>query len=80
VVQRHLHRLLSELLREHLQRHRGATGSDADLAAEFYTGAALAMLTWWVDHNFRPSPQQVAGTYQRLAARGLAAVSAAGPR
>jgi AcrR family transcriptional regulator len=75
IVHRHLHLLIGGLLREHLRPHLTAAGSDlpVHVVAEFYTSAALGLLTWWVDHNFRPGPAQMAHIYQRLAAPGILA-------
>lgn len=74
-MQRHLHRLVSDLLRDHLRPHIEAAGSDlpVDIAAAFYTAAVLGLLTWWVDQDFRPGPAALASIYQRLAAPGLLA-------
>ncbi|MFG2053305.1 TetR/AcrR family transcriptional regulator [Micromonospora sp. NPDC048930] len=73
VAQRHLYRLVSDLLRDHLRQHIEAARSDlpVEVAAAFYTSAALGLLTWWVDQDFRPGPAALAGIYQRLAAPGL---------
>ena len=75
IVYRHLRQLIGDLLREHLWPHLDAAGSDlpVDVVAEFFTSAALGLLTWWVDHDFRPGPGQLAHLYQRLAAPGLLA-------
>ena len=75
VVYRHLRHLIGDLLREHLRPHLSAAGSDlpVDVVAEFYTSAALGLLTWWVDHDFRPDPARLAHNYQQLAAPGLLA-------
>jgi AcrR family transcriptional regulator len=75
IVHRHLHHLVGDLLREHLRPHLDAAGSDlsVDVVAEFYTSAALGLLTWWVDHNFRPGPARMAHIYHRLAAPGVLA-------
>lgn len=74
-MQRHLHRLVSDLLRDHLRPHIEAAGSDlpVDIAAAFYTAAVLGLLTWWVDQDFQPGPAALAGIYQQLAAPGLLA-------
>jgi AcrR family transcriptional regulator len=79
IVHRHLHRVIGDLLREHLRPHLSAAGSDlpVDVVAEFYTSAALGLLTWWVDRDFRPGPTHIAHMYQRLAAPGL--LAAIGP-
>ncbi|MFU8850435.1 TetR/AcrR family transcriptional regulator [Micromonospora sp. SL1-18] len=73
VAQRHLYRLVSDLLRDHLRPHIEAAGSDlpVDIAAAFYTSALLGLLAWWVDQDFRPGPAALASVYQRLAAPGL---------
>jgi AcrR family transcriptional regulator len=79
VVHRHLHRLIGDLLREHLRPHLAAVGSDlpVDVVAEFYTSAALGLLIWWVNHDYPHSPAELAGMYQRLAAPGI--LAALGP-
>jgi len=42
----------------------------ADVAAEFYTSAALGLLVWWIDHEFRNGPAWLTATYRTLAAPG----------
>lgn len=81
LVQRYLHRLVGDLLRGHLRPHLEGTGSDLplDVVAEFYTSAALGLLAWWVNQEFRYEPARLARMYQRLAASGLSgALSPAG--
>jgi AcrR family transcriptional regulator len=75
IVHRHLHHLIGALLRDHLRPHLSAARSDlpVDVVAEFYTSAALGLLTWWIDHDFRPDPASLAHLYQRLAAPGILA-------
>jgi AcrR family transcriptional regulator len=75
VVHRHLHRLIAGLLREHLQPHLAAAGSDlpVDVVAEFATSAALGLLIWWVNHDYPHKPARLAEMYQRLAAPGILA-------
>jgi AcrR family transcriptional regulator len=69
VVQRHLRWLIGDLLREHLRPE--FSGSDtkvpADIAAEFYTSAALGLLVWWIAHDFCNGPTWLAATYRALA-------------
>jgi AcrR family transcriptional regulator len=81
LVHRHLHRLLGDLVREHLRPHLAAAGEDlpVDVVAEFYTSAVLGLLVWWVDHDFRYGPGRLTGMYRRLAEPGvLAALSRPG--
>ena len=72
LVQRYLRRLIGDLLRKHLRpQFTGAgTGVPADVAAEFYTAAALGLLVWWIDHEFRNGPTWLTATYRTLAAPG----------
>jgi AcrR family transcriptional regulator len=73
LVFRHLHGLVADLMRGHLRPHLAAAGSDlpVEVVAEFYTSAALGLLTWWVDEDFRYEPTRLARMYQRLAATGV---------
>jgi AcrR family transcriptional regulator len=73
VVHRYLHRLVGDLLLEHLRPWLAATGSDLppDVAAEFYTAAALGLLTWWIDHDFCEGPDWLTGVYRDLSVTGL---------
>jgi AcrR family transcriptional regulator len=72
LVQRYLRRLIGDLLRKYLrpQFTRAGTGVPADVAAEFYTSAALGLLVWWIDHEFRNGPAWLTATYRTLAAPG----------
>jgi AcrR family transcriptional regulator len=69
VVQRHLRSLIGDLLRKHLRPEfsRGTTDVPADIAAEFYTSAALGLLVWWIAHDFCNGPTWLAATYRTLA-------------
>ncbi|GIH15883.1 TetR/AcrR family transcriptional regulator [Rugosimonospora africana] len=73
LVERHLHQLVSDLLHGHLRPHLAAAGSDlaVDVVVEFYASAALGLLVWWVNQDFRHHPDRLARMYQRLAASGL---------
>jgi AcrR family transcriptional regulator len=69
VVQRHLRRLIGDLLRQHLwpQFSGAGTGVTADVAAEFYTSAALGLLVWWIGHEFCNGPAWLTANYRTLA-------------
>jgi AcrR family transcriptional regulator len=73
VVHRYLHGLVGDLLLEQLRPWLAQTGSDlpADVAAEFYTAAALGLLTWWIDHDFCRGHAWLTGIYRQLALTGL---------
>ena len=73
LVAGHLHRMVTEVLREHLGGPLAAAGSDlpADLVAEHYTTTTLGLLGWWVDHDFCHGPAWLAKAWQTLALPGL---------
>jgi AcrR family transcriptional regulator len=67
LVQRHLRALIGDLLRKHLRPGGGGTEVPVDIAAEFYTSAALGLLVWWIAHDFCNGPAWLTATYRRLA-------------
>jgi AcrR family transcriptional regulator len=69
LVQRHLRSLIGELLRKHLRPEFSGSDTEvpADIAAEFYTSAALGLLVWWIAHDFCNGPTWLAATYRALA-------------
>ena len=71
-VQRYLHGVIGQLLAETLGPQLRANGSDleVDVIAEFYTAAALGLLTWWIDHDFCHGPTWLATIYRQLATHG----------
>ena len=71
VVQRHLHRLLTDLLTAHLRLDAPAPPVPADLVAEFCTSATLGLLGWAIDNDFPHDADWLAATYRRLAEPGL---------
>ena len=70
LVQRHLRQLIGDLLRKHLRPHVSRADVGADVAAEFYTSAALGLLVWWIDHDFCSGPAWLTSTYRTLATPG----------
>ena len=67
LVQRHLRALIGDLLRKHLRPGGGGTEVPVDIAAEFYTSAALGLLVWWIAHDFCNGPAWLTATYRTLA-------------
>jgi AcrR family transcriptional regulator len=70
LVQRYLRRLIGDLLRKHLRPHISRADVPAEVAAEFYTSAALGLLVWWIDHDFCNGPSWLTSTYRTLATPG----------
>jgi AcrR family transcriptional regulator len=70
LVQRYLRRLIGDLLRKRLRPQFTRAGTDvpADVAAEFYTSAALGLLVWWIDQDFCRDHTWLTGIYRQLAA------------
>jgi AcrR family transcriptional regulator len=73
LVRQHLHRMVTEVLREHLAEPLAAAGSNlpVDLVATHYTTTTLGLLGWWVDHDFCHDPAWLAKAWQTLALPGL---------
>ena len=69
LVQRHLRSLIGDLLRKHLRPEFSVSDTEvpADIAAEFYTSAALGLLVWWIAHDFCNGPTWLAASYRALA-------------
>jgi AcrR family transcriptional regulator len=72
VVQRHLQGVVGQLRAKTLAQHLPANGSDVpvDIVAEFYTAAALGLLTWWIEHDFCHGPAWLTAAYTQLATCG----------
>lgn len=71
-VQRYLHAIIGQLLADTLGTQLRAASSElpVGIVAEFYTAATLGLLTWWIDHDFRPGPSGLTTTYRQLATHG----------
>ena len=70
LVQRYLRRMIGDLLRKRLRPQFTQAGTEmpADIAAEFYTSAALGVLVWWIDHDFCGDHAWLTRVYRNLAA------------
>ncbi len=70
LVQRHLRRLIGDVLRKRMRPQFQQVGEvPADVAAEFYTSAALGLLVWWIDKDFCGDDVWMTGLYRKLAVR-----------
>jgi AcrR family transcriptional regulator len=71
-VQRYLHGLIGDPIFKTISAQSSSRATDlhAEVVAEFYTAAALGLLTWWIDHDFCRGPSWLATTYLELAVRG----------
>lgn len=72
VVQRYLRGMIGDLLRKHLRTATSRAGVPGEVAAEFYTSAALGLLAWWIDHEFCNGPAWLTSMYRTLAAPAAA--------
>ena len=70
-INRHLHRLMVDLLRGHL----AAVGTrlPVELVAEYHASALLGVLVWWVRQDFRYGPAEMARMCQELTTPGVMA-------
>ena len=70
LVQRHLRRLIGDVLCKRMRPQFQQVGEvPADVAAEFYTSAALGLLVWWIDKDFCGDDVWMTGLYRKLAVR-----------
>jgi len=74
VVQRHLRRLLTELLMAHLCLGKEKPDVPAEVIVEFCTSATLGLLGWAVDNGFPRDAAWLAAAYRRLVEPGVRAV------
>jgi AcrR family transcriptional regulator len=74
IVLKRVHRTIAELAYDDLEAlgFKGAA-PQRDLAAEYLAGAFMAVLTWWLDHGAKLSPEEVDAIFRRLVMHGLTA-------
>lgn len=77
-VQKHLHWMLTELVREELETARSELPGPLELVAEFVVGAFLAVCFWWLDGHEELGAEEVDRVFRGLALPGLRARSDAG--
>jgi AcrR family transcriptional regulator len=71
-----LRRILSELLRDHLQVQLDPTTSTRvpmEVAVEVAVASLLGLIDWWLDHDRPYPPQQLEEMYRRLTEPGIRA-------
>ena len=70
LVQRHLRRMIGDVLRKRLLPQLAGRSAEVpvDVAAEFYTSAALGLLVWWVNQDFCGDHVWLTDQYRKLAA------------
>ena len=72
-VERHIRKMLSDLVREDLasrRRHLDHPGA-IDLAVEYVVGALWSITVWWMGSSIRLSPVEINALFQRLTFSGL---------
>jgi AcrR family transcriptional regulator len=79
VVQRLLHKLLVELIREDVKRNvvkAESTPVQTEAVVHFITGALVGVLMWWLDGRMRLSVDEVNAYFRKLAIPALKAARA----
>jgi AcrR family transcriptional regulator len=71
VATRHLHDLLADLLRGHLDEV--GTRLPVEIVAEYHASALLGVLVWWVRRDFPYGPAEMSRMCQELTAPGVMA-------
>ncbi len=68
IVDRHLRRVLADLVRSNLfsWRKRTQLSVEDEFSVQYVVGALMAVLTWWLDHNIKLSPEQVDAKFRQM--------------
>lgn len=72
-VERHIRRMLQELVREDLvaRRIKGQSDASVDLATQFVVAALLSTIVWWMNSAAPLPPEKINAVFQRLTFPGL---------
>ena len=75
IVFREMQRMFTEVVRSDLKAvaPRAARQVNFDLVVEYVVGALLATITWWLDHNARQTPAEIAAMFRQLTLPGIKA-------
>lgn len=76
IVDRQMRRLLADLVREDIRSldRRTRDGNATDLAAQYVTGALMAMVTWWLDRNIKLSADEINLSFRQMTLPALQAI------
>jgi AcrR family transcriptional regulator len=78
-MERHVRRMLTELVREDLRRrHAPVAASRLELATQHVVGALWSSFIWWMESTPPLAPEELDATFQRLSSPGLVAIAPAG--
>ena len=78
-VERMLHKLVVDLVREDVKETVGRTGDNSvppEALVQFIAGALFGLLMWWLDGKARVSPAEADAMFRRLAIPALKAAHA----
>jgi AcrR family transcriptional regulator len=70
-----IRKILSDLIRDELAAAAGKKSADViprELAVQYFVGAFMAVMIWWLDGGAKLPPQQVDAMFRRLATEGIA--------
>lgn len=79
LAQGHFARGIEQRLAE-LPRSRGIAPAARPALAHALTGSLLSLLTWWLDHGMRASPEEMDETFHQLVWSGVTAPAPLTPR
>jgi AcrR family transcriptional regulator len=52
-------------------RGKGSEAASREFAVQYFVGAFMAVLTWWLDRGAKPPPYEINAMFQRLATQGV---------
>lgn len=69
-----IRKILSELVRADLARTRSGESQDvpSEFVIQYVVGACMSVLTWWLDHGAKLSPQRMDAMFRQLTSDGIA--------
>jgi AcrR family transcriptional regulator len=77
MMQAHLHKYLTALVRQHLKSHWSGKKKEAvppEVLTHYLVSSLLALLTWWLDHDLPYSAERMDRIYLQLTKPGIESI------
>jgi AcrR family transcriptional regulator len=77
IVDRQMRRLLADLMRVEVLsiQHRDKPNNQTEIATQYFVGALMSLVTWWLDHNIRIDADALANSFQQMSRPALVALA-----
>jgi AcrR family transcriptional regulator len=74
IVLGEVRRVLSDMVKQELAAAQVAVDAPRDLLVQYVVGGFMAVLTWWLGRNAKPSPAELDAVFRRLVIGGIGPV------